>query len=190
MRREKYTSADVRINKYNEAWFDDDQDNFLDGQGKLYHDNQSPGVTGDVVPIQDKVIPNQDKHEDNFGIKAVCDRYELSYEIEIVDELEEMEYHRDDSDLTFKVIKMDLEDIANFLNNLMDDFLMEYKEMEHELDSTKHDPMMNKKYSQLLPGDLVCVCHLSCGWRQLIVVYVRNLMRSFVKLGSLMQFHF
>ena len=71
----------MHINKYNEAWFDDDQNNFLDGQDKLYHDNQSPGVTGDVVPNQDKVIPNQDKHEDNFGIKAVCDRYELSYEI-------------------------------------------------------------------------------------------------------------
>ena len=78
---EKYTGADVRINKYNEAWFDgnvDDQDNFLDDQDKLYDDNQSPGVTGDV-----DVVPNQEKHEDN-------DSYELSCEIEIGNELKEM----------------------------------------------------------------------------------------------------
>ena len=61
----------------------------------------------------------------------------LSFEIEIVHELKEMEHHRDDNDLTLKVIKMDLEEIANCLNNIMDDFLKEYKEMEHELDYRK-----------------------------------------------------
>ena len=72
---------------------------------------------------------------------------------------------------------MDLEEIANCLNTIMDDFLMEYKEMEHELDSTRKNPVMGEKYSQLLPGDLICECQFSCGWRQLIVVCVRNLMK-------------
>ena len=50
-----------------------------------------------------------------------------------------MEYHTDDNDLTLKVIKMDLEEIVNCLNDIMDDFLKEYKEMEHELDYQKID---------------------------------------------------
>ena len=167
---EEYRNADVRINKYNEAWFDvnvDDQDNSLDDQDKLYYDNQSPGLTGDV-----DVVSNQEKNEDN-------DSYELSCEREIVHELKEMNHHRDDNDLTLKVIKMDLEEIENCLNNIMDDFLMEYKEMEHELDSTRKNPVMGENYSQLLPGYLICECQFSCGWRQLIVVCLRNLMIFF-----------
>ena len=54
---------------------------------------------------------------------------------------------------------------------------MEYKEMEHQLDSTRKNPVMGEKYSQLLPGDLICECQFSCGWCQLIVVCVRNLMK-------------
>ena len=90
----------MRIDKYNEAWFDD-QDDFLHKHDKIYDDNQSPGVTGD-----DDIVSNPEEHKDN-------DTYELGYKIKIVDKMKEMGYHRDDSGPTLKEIRMDIDEIEN-----------------------------------------------------------------------------